>query len=138
MLVPADGSTPQILDASPSTGFHSGHDVLEFCRHAVNLAHDHLSHCKLLEIRDLSSADDWHFDGPVHGHEYAFRSPSLNVLATFDSRSGEFVSFVGCKVRWGKVYLHPTKHLGSRLFAKIVMATAMRVGTPTPGVSLVT
>src|SRR5690242_9298452 len=71
MLVPADGSTPQILDSSPPTGVHSGHDELEFCSHAVNLFRDHLSHCKLLEIHDLTSADDWHFEGPGHGHEYA-------------------------------------------------------------------
>jgi hypothetical protein len=131
--VPTDGSSAQTLHHAPWTGVLSGHDLLEFCRHAVNHAHHWLSLHKLLEQQDLTSANDWYFYGTFWEHECAFRSPSPGVLAIFDSRSGAFVSFVGCMVRQGRVYRHLSERLGGRLFAKIVMATATRAGAPTQG-----
>src|SRR5690242_11991109 len=61
MLVPAEGSTRHILHSSPPTGVHSSHEELIFCRHAVNLCPDHLSHCKLRDRHSLTSADDLRF-----------------------------------------------------------------------------
>jgi hypothetical protein len=49
LLVPTDGSTPQILHQAPWDGVLPGHEVLEFCDHAVNYAHLWLRKYKLLE-----------------------------------------------------------------------------------------
>ena len=133
LLVPTDGSSAQTLHHAPRIGVLSGHEILEFCTHAVDHAHRWLSRHKLLEKQDLTSADDWHFYGTFGDQKRAFISPSLDVLATFDSTSGAFESFVGCMVRQGRVYRHPSKRLGALLFAKIVMAAAMRTAAPTPG-----
>lgn len=138
LLAPADGSTPVILHHAPRIGVLSGHEILVFCAHAVSDAHRWLSRHKLLEEHDIASADDWHFYGTFGGQKRAFISPSLDVLVIFNITSGAFESFVGCMVRQGRAYRYPTKRLGALLFGKIVMATAMRVGAPSSGGSLVT
>jgi hypothetical protein len=131
VLVPADGSTPQILHHAPGFRGCCGHDILEFREHAVNDARHWLSRHKLLKQHELTSADDWRFYGTLGEKLCAFESQSLDVLVTFDHKSGAFSSFEGCLVKQGKVYRDPSTRLGARLFAKIVLVAAMRAKVPT-------